>query len=714
MSIRQRLTLSFLSILILFAVNLGVYFSGNAQRSQAFDDLEIAVERQRRMVDLERNVRESARNATNAAVLLDIGSPMDDARVDGWVDGLQAIDGAVDAFVLQSAELELLDPGAVPDPADDAVADDGSVEDLATAWGELSQRWELLFASARIPVIAPGSNADANTDPGNDDGLVGPPTPPPDAADDLTEALLDRIRAMETAERQRAIRATAEFDRVAGVTNRRILTIFGLSALLAFAVALAVSAYLGRGIGALESGARRIGSGELDHRIDIRSQDELGRLATAFNEMSDNLLSARSKVEEARAAAEEANRAKSTFLANMSHELRTPLNAIVGYSEMLQEDAEDLGHSELIPDLDRILAAGRHLRALIDDVLDLSKIEAGKMTLFLEEIKVETLIEEVTTTLGPAVAKNANRLDLDLADDLGTQLADQTKVRQTLLNLLSNACKFTQDGVITLRAERFSQPTGDRLRFQVSDTGIGMSAEQMAKVFDEFTQADSSTTRKYGGTGLGLAICKKFCQLMGGDVTVHSVEGEGTTFTVELPAVVVDPEAPKPQATPGQIAPQQSVAHHQPVAPQPTPSEATDAETPISQEPTDAISRGVVLLIDDDGTRRQFLHQTLTADDWTVDEAESTLVALAQLSESTPHGIVLSLDMPLLDGHAFLQELSDLEGLDGVPILAITGGADADEEHERLGEQRNVTVVVGGTRSQESLAREIRQRLRES
>ncbi|MBI3417606.1 MAG: HAMP domain-containing histidine kinase, partial [Verrucomicrobia bacterium] len=236
--------------------------------------------------------------------------------------------------------------------------------------------------------------------------------------------------------------------------------------------------------------------------------------------------------EEAKAIADSANAAKSQFLANMSHELRTPLNAIIGYSEMVVEELEDMGDTALTPDVQKIHSAAKHQLGLINDILDLSKVEAGKMTLHVEEFDVAKLVREVEATVQPLIAKNTNKLEVSCAADLGTMRADQTKVRQVLFNLISNAAKFTERGTITLRASRES---GGRASVRITDTGIGMTPEQLAKLFQAFTQADSSTSKKYGGTGLGLALSRKFCQMMGGELTVTSEFGKGSTFTVTLP-----------------------------------------------------------------------------------------------------------------------------------------------------------------------------------
>jgi signal transduction histidine kinase len=242
------------------------------------------------------------------------------------------------------------------------------------------------------------------------------------------------------------------------------------------------------------------------------------------------------EIEGRRVAAEQARTHLTHFLANMSHELRTPLNAIIGVTEMLREDAE-AAKQELEP-LDRVLGAGRHLLALINDILDLSKIEAGRMALHLETFSLVPMIKDVAKTIEPMAAKNGNRLVIDCPADLGTIYADQTRFRQSLLNLASNANKFTEKGTVTIAAHHEHENGRDWIILAVADTGIGLTPEQMGKLFQEFSQASSATASKYGGTGLGLAISRRFCQMMGGDITVESELGRGSTFTIRLPRIV--------------------------------------------------------------------------------------------------------------------------------------------------------------------------------
>jgi PAS domain S-box-containing protein len=337
----------------------------------------------------------------------------------------------------------------------------------------------------------------------------------------------------------------------------------------------------------------------------------------------------------ARSDAEAANSAKSQFLASMSHELRTPLNAILGYSEMLQEDAADRGESASVPDLQKIHSAGKHLLALINDVLDLSKIEAGKMQLYLETFEVAPLVEQVASTVRPLVEKNANRLAVRCAVDLGTMHSDATRIRQVLLNLLSNASKFTDHGLIALDVER----AGHEVMFRVRDTGIGMTAEQLGRLFETFSQAEASTAAKYGGTGLGLAISRRFCQLMGGDVDVASEVGTGSTFTVRLPA-----DGPV-EATPLADAAQ--------------PGRAGGAA-------------GTVLVIDDDASARDLVTRFLEKQGLDVIGAADGAAGLQAARARRPHVITLDVVMPGLDGWAVLTALKGDPVTAEIPVVMLS------------------------------------------
>jgi PAS domain S-box-containing protein len=349
---------------------------------------------------------------------------------------------------------------------------------------------------------------------------------------------------------------------------------------------------------------------------------------------------------------EQANRAKSVFLANISHELRTPLNAILGYSEMLQEEAVERKLDEFGADLRKINGAGKHLLALINNILDLSKIEAGKMEMFLETFDVARMIDEVASTIRLMVKENANTLHIECAPDLGAMHADQIKVRQGLFNLLSNAAKFTHDGNITLNAGREIMDGSEWIVFRVADTGIGLSPEQIVKLFQDFTQADPSTTRKFGGTGLGLALTRRFCQIMGGDVTVHSLPGKGSVFTIKLPAVVSEV---KPEAA-------AEIAGAQVVGASP---DGDGTERFASTE-------SCVLVIDDDPVQRDFLDRFLSKEGFCVRTAAGGDAGLRLARQLRPVAITLDVMMPDMDGWSVLAALKADAALCDIPVIMLT------------------------------------------
>jgi signal transduction histidine kinase/DNA-binding NarL/FixJ family response regulator len=387
---------------------------------------------------------------------------------------------------------------------------------------------------------------------------------------------------------------------------------------------------------------------EIQHR-DTALQRANDELKTRTRELEGEIIHRKQTQEEllkAKHAAEDASRAKSAFLANMSHELRTPLNAIIGYSEMLEEETRDAGKLENQQDLRKIQSAGKHLLSLINDVLDLSKIEAGKMGLHLETFEVSLMVEEMVTTLQPAIAKNANTIRVRMADDIGMMRADATKVRQILFNLMSNACKFTDHGTIALDVSQSAMEGQEWIRFRVKDTGIGISAKQQEKLFQEFSQADATISRKYGGTGLGLAISYRFVQMMKGRISVESQHGQGSTFTVYLPAqVTLDTvEAAQIEGAGGALA---GSSQHK-----------AELDT--------------ILVIDDDPAVRDLMSRFLNKLGFRTVAAANGEEGLRLAREVSPLVITLDVIMPERDGWDVLRRLKSDPHLAQIPVIMVT------------------------------------------
>ena len=366
--------------------------------------------------------------------------------------------------------------------------------------------------------------------------------------------------------------------------------------------------------------------------VPIMDDDEIREWVGTHTDITERRR-AEEELNAAKEAAEAANRAKSQFLANMSHELRTPLSAVIGYAEMIEEDLGESGDQALLGDVGKIKFNARHLLSLINDVLDLSKIEADRMTTFAETFEVSGLLRDVAATAEALVRQKDNTLVLEAAGDLGAMHTDQVKLRQCLFNLVSNAAKFSQGGRIVLRAER----DGEAIAFSVADSGIGMSQEQVDRLFERFSQADASTTRRFGGTGLGLAITRAFCRLLGGDVTVASTLGAGSIFTIRVPATL-----------PGQ---------------------------PAEDEPASAPGGGskhVVLVIDDDNAQRELLTRFLEREGFSVRSAPDGRAGLELARTARPRAILLDVMMPSMDGWSVLSTLKADQELAKIPVVMVT------------------------------------------
>ncbi len=418
--------------------------------------------------------------------------------------------------------------------------------------------------------------------------------------------------------------------------TRRLRAQISAAATVLALAALGLAVVLGR----FSDRTRRLG-------VQVRRQvGELREQADHLVRINAALTASQTELRVARDLAESANRAKSEFLANMSHELRTPLNVVIGYSELIRDDIRDAGTSpDLDSDLQRIRDAGRQLLALVNDVLDLSKIEAGRMEPHLETFDLATMLHEVARTAGPLMEANRNRLEVRLSEPLGEMTSDLTWVRQILFNLLSNAAKFTQEGEIELGAERIGGPGDEWVEIRVRDTGIGIAPDRQEQVFEPFTQADSATTRRYGGTGLGLTISRRLCEGLGGQIRLDSALARGSTFTVRLPARLAGPAGKASPAAASAGSP-------------PSPDPGPGAET--------------VLVIDDDPDAADLIGRILSRDGYRVVTASSGAEGIRLARTHRPAAITLDVMMPGMDGWAVLSALKSDPDLARIPVIMET------------------------------------------
>lgn len=503
MSLRRRLILSLFTILVLFAINVGTHFWGSYARSESMVAYRDAVTAAQLSAQVEQQLDDQRQQILVLATLRDTtDDQLDSPELAQAEQDLRTIRGNISELGELSPEVTEL-----------------QYQRLWAAGGELLDGWLTFYRNYNDPAF---------------DLDVEDPLPYLEASQRLKE--LEQRQAFIAVQRANII------DRTIALTDRITVIGFFASIFLTAMLGFFLVRYTNSSLKRLKRGTERFGSGDLNYRIDnINDDGELGDLAAAFNTMSDKLRNAIYDVQRSKDEADEANAAKSIFLANVSHELRTPLNAIIGYSEMLHDELDDrdeVDRPQFQRDLDRIIQSGRQLLSLINDILDLSKIETGKMSLHCESFNPGEVLAQVCDSLAPLLKQRHNALQLPDFSELPAMYNDATKFRQIFVNLLSNACKFTDKGYISVAAGPVSGRDG-WYEFSVRDTGIGMTDEQQAKVFDAFVQADSSTSANYGGTGLGLAICRDYCEMMGGNISVQSIEGEGSTFTVILPA---DPE----------------------------------------------------------------------------------------------------------------------------------------------------------------------------
>lgn len=618
LTLRLRLSISIIAIVALFTLTNITYQLSSENRNLRLDNLQNAVAGQLATV----TIRQLLENQQKEILVLDALKDSDK----GKLSEEEIENGLADLISIQ-AEIRRLKPYVFTETQ-------GSYTLLIDAYQSLNDRWHgfyLGYNDNQTP-----TTRQIETEFGN------------------TMASLSEFESFEilAAEQQ-----TLDLQKTVRFTDRITLAIYLFTIALTVSLGYLLIRYTNRSLNELNLGTVRIGGGDLKYHIPVNSDDEIGDLTIAFNEMSDKLRNAMAQVQQSKEKADQANRSKTNFLANMSHELRTPLNAIIGYSEMIIEDYREektLDEDQAVEDLQRILSAGRHLLQLINDVLDLAKIESGNMTVFNETFDSVEIIEELLRTMSPIAKKSGNTLILKKSENIPKLYSDAIKFRQLFLNLLSNACKFTGNGKITILVS-YNEKTRHAV-YHVSDTGIGMTPSQLNRVFEAFVQADSSTSKKYGGTGLGLSICKQFVELMDGSMDVTSAEGEGTTFTILLP---IKTHAKRRSDS---IIP---LENQQELGLVLDGSDGSEDSIGISEE--DALGR--VLVIDDDPEARQLLLRHLEKEGYLGIEAGDAKRGIELAEQQQPDLILLDLMMPNIDGWTALSVLKESASTRHIPVI---------------------------------------------
>lgn len=636
LTLRLRLLLSIIAIVVLFTTTNITYQLSSDNLNQRLDNLQNAVAGQLASATL----RQQLENQQKEILVLDALRDSGNQKLN-----TQEVENALDDLDMIQTQLNKL--SSYPDnlSSESFQAFNNQVQDLQILWSDYYQG----FNKNQQPQIQ----------------LI---------KKSFSQALkvLGEFEALEI---QDAEQQTLSLQRTARLTDRITLAIYLFTVLMTISLGYLLIRFTSRSLKELNTGTVEIGEGDLDYHIPVNSDDELGDLAIAFNEMSAKLRNAMAQVHQSKEKADQANRAKTNFLANMSHELRTPLNAIIGYSEMILEDYRDekvLDEQQAIEDLQRILSSGRHLLQLINDVLDLAKIESGNMTVFNETFDCVEIIKELLKTMRPTAKKNGNTLVLETSENVPKIHNDAVKFRQLFLNLLSNACKFTSDGKITVLVT-FNQQNR-HLVFHVTDTGIGMTPSQLNRIFEAFVQADSSTSKKYGGTGLGLSICKQFVELMDGTLDVTSAQGQGTTFSVTLPTK--SPWPMKPEVIPAENQQELNLpidnsndnkiaSSHTTIADDgPQTNEAANS---LSTQSTESLAR--VLIIDDDPEARKLLLRHLEKEGYLAIEATSAKQGIEIAKAEQPDLILLDLMMPDIDGWTALSVLKESTETRHIPVV---------------------------------------------